>query len=117
MHKAGRTTRHRGMMTLDVLAGIFLLAALATLLAVAINERSRSAGSLFRQRTALSAAQQALAALQQNTAPTGADADVVVSVRRTGRVVGSQEWVEVTAVCDRRSATLVGLAPRPGSQP
>ena len=102
------------MMTLDALAGLFLLGVMATLLAVASHARVRGADSLAQQRTALSAAQQALAALRDGDDLVKSNDVTVVSIQRTGRMLGGQEWVQVTATCQRRSATLVGLAPRRG---
>ena len=98
-------------MTTDALAGLILLATLATLLAVAVAMRHKSAQHLSDQRRANNAAQEALANLQAGRDAKVADEFAQVSVDRSGKTVGRREWVEVKVVREGRHASIVGLAP------
>jgi hypothetical protein len=111
--------RHRAFMTLDAMAGLFLLASLATALAVAGNMRAKTALRLSDQRKANAAAQEALANLQSGGAAKVADESAKASVRYTGPRLGKSEWVEVTVEREGRHASLTGLAPatQPGVTP
>lgn len=104
-------TRRRGLMTIDALAGLMLLVALATALAVAANMRAKNAHLLSDQRKANNAAQEALANLQSGSEAKVADESVEISVQRTGKRVVDREWVEVNVVREGRHASIVGLAP------
>ena len=110
--------RH-GLMTFDALAGLFLLAAIATALAVSANLRQKSAVQLTHQRQANAAAQEALGNLQTTGKPQISDSSIEVSVEYTGQRVGKSEWVEVSTACEGRHASIVGLAPttQPGVSP
>jgi Tfp pilus assembly protein PilX len=98
--------RKRAFMTMDALAGLFLLAALATALVVAAHAQQRAAHNLADQRRALAAAQSAIQNLSVN-APID---DKQASVSRTGLRVGEKEWVEVTGICNGRRVSLTFLA-------
>ncbi len=109
--------RRHAFMTFDAIAGLFLLAALATALAVGLNLRDKTTVRLISQRKANTVAQQALARLQAGGEASIADAPGSVSVQYLGTRVGSHEWVEITAISDGRRGSIVGLAPatRPAS--
>src|SRR5262245_44727153 len=111
--------RHRAFMTFDALAGIFLLAALATALAVAGNMRAKTAMQLANQRKANAAAQEALSNLQAGSEAKLSDVTAKVTLRYSGKRVGNLEWVEVTVVREGRYASIMGLAPttQPGGTP
>jgi hypothetical protein len=106
-------------MITDAIGGLFLLAALATLLAVAIGVQSKGAKLLLDQRIANNEAQEVLAKLQEGGEAKVSDESANVSVERTGKHVGDKEWVEVKVVREGRHASIVGLAPatQPGSTP
>ena len=103
--------RRRGLMTMDALAGLMLLIALATALAVAANMRARNAHLLSDQRKANNAAQEVLANLQSGGEAKVKDESVQISVQRTGKRVADREWVEVRVVREGRHASIVGLVP------
>ena len=111
--------RRRAYMMADALAGLTLLAALGTLLAVAVVMRSKSATHLSDQRRANDAAQEALLNLQSTGDAKVADDSADVHVERTGKRVGGREWVEVKVTCAGRHASIAGLAPatQPGVSP
>jgi hypothetical protein len=94
-------------MTMDALAGLFLLASLATLLVVAVNLRYRAASSLASQRDALHAAQHALQTLQTSRQLPQRDLIVIP----TGHRLGEYEWYQITSTTNGRSVSLLGLAP------
>jgi hypothetical protein len=96
-------------MTMDALAGLFLLAALATALAVAAHSRQRAAENLATQRSALAATQRVIAQLQ-----TGQPEQDRVSIVHTGRRLGSGEWVEVSVEVDGRRVPLLAVTPATG---
>jgi hypothetical protein len=97
-------------MTMDALAGLFLLAALATALVVASRAQQRAAASLTAQRRALAATQRAIEQLQ--AARRIGDG---VHVVNTNARVGSLEWAQVEAEVDGRRVDLMALVAR--SQP
>jgi hypothetical protein len=103
--------RRRGLMTLDALAGLMLLVALATALAVAANMRAKNAHLLSDQRKANNAVQEALANLQYGGEAKATDESAEISVQCTGKRVADREWVEVNVVREGRHASIVGLAP------
>lgn len=103
--------RRRGFMTMDALAGLMLLVALATALAVAANMRARNAHLLSDQRKANNAAQEVLANLQSGGEAKSAHESVQISIQRAGKRVADREWVEVKVLREGRHASIVGLAP------
>ena len=103
--------RRRAFMMADAIAGLTLLATLATLLAVAVTMRQKSATHLVDQRQANNLAQEALANLQTTGNANVSDGSVEISVDRTAKRVGDREWVEVNVVHHGRHASIVGLAP------
>jgi len=96
-----------GFMTMDALAGLFLLASLATLLVVALNLRHRAARELASQRDALHAAQHALQTLQTSR-QLPHDGVIVIP---SGHRLGERQWYQVAATKNGRSVSLFGLAP------
>jgi hypothetical protein len=104
-----RISRRRGFMMMDVMAGIFLLTALAGALAVATNLRQRNAQHLADQRAAMRIAQDALATGQAPGNP-----PAKISIARTGKRVGQREWIEVTVVFNGRHSAIAGLSPAEG---
>jgi hypothetical protein len=112
-----RTSRTSGFLTLDVLAGIFLLMALAITLAVSANLRQRSAQRLAEQRQALAVAQEVLVNLRSSGQSSTSDTAAQVSVERTGRRLADLEWVQVTVIREGRRASLLGLARAPATRP
>lgn len=104
----------RGMIILDVMAGLFLLAVMATLLAVTINTSSRSAARLRDQREAHQIAQQVLMRLQTRSDLPAESEQTRIEVVRSGHRVGSMEWIDVAVIHHGRRAELTGLAPAAG---
>jgi hypothetical protein len=100
----------KAFMTMDALAGLFLLAALATALAVAAHSRQRAAENLATQRSALAATQRVIAQLQIGQQP----AEGRVSIVHTGTRLGSGEWVEVSVDVDGRRVPLLAVTPATG---
>jgi hypothetical protein len=98
-------------MTLDALAGLFLLAALATALVVASRAQQRAAANLSAQRRALAATQRAIDQLQA-AQPAGDG----VHIANTGTRVGSLEWVEVGVDIDGHRVQLTALVPAGGAR-
>ncbi|HWP40750.1 MAG TPA: hypothetical protein VNL70_07480 [Tepidisphaeraceae bacterium] len=94
-------------MTMDVLAGLFLLASLATVIVVTLNPRHRVLSSLTSQRDALHAAEQALHMLQTTRQLPQTDLIIIP----TGHRLGDYEWCQITASRNGRRVSLVGLAP------
>ncbi len=74
--------RRNGMMSMDVLAGLFLLGAMAMLLAVAANMRHRAAKYFADQSASLSAARDVLSNLQSGRQPVSTDSARVVDICR-----------------------------------
>ena len=103
--------RRRGFMMADAIAGLFLLAALGTLLAVAIGMQSRSANRLLDQRRANNSAIESLANLQSSGEAKASDQSATVAVERSAKFVAGKEWVEVRVTLNGRHASIVGLAP------
>lgn len=102
--------RSTAFMTFDALAGLFLLVALATALAVAATLRQKSAAHLADQRVANSLAEQVLLHFQF-TGQTTDDSSSQISIARSGKRVGKSEWIEVTVLHNSRRASITGLAP------
>jgi len=102
-------------MAVDVLAGIFLLAAMATALVVAAHVQASSAQAFSDQRKANAIAQEALLNLQTSGKATSSEQAATVSVQHTGERAGDGEWVEVRVVWQNRHASIVGLAPAGGA--
>ena len=103
--------RQRGFMMTDAIAGLLLLATLATLLAVAGGIHQKGGQRLLDQRIANNEAQDALAKLQRGGEAKISDESAQISVERTGKLVGGREWVEVKVIREGRHASIVGLAP------
>jgi hypothetical protein len=114
-----RKVRHpRAFLMLDTLAGLVLLGALFGAMLYTTTLRQRSAMRLQQQRRATEAARAVLTGLQMNQSA-AVDANIVVSVARTGVRVGDMEWADVTAADGRGHAVLSGLVPTtaPATQP
>lgn len=108
-------SRRRAFMTADALAGVFLLAALTTLLATCVNARQQKSRQFAEQRRALSAAQEVLVNLQTRGQPTCSDPAAKIEIVRSGTRLADCEWVEVSVTRESRRATLSGLAPAEGA--
>ena len=96
----------RGFMLIEVLAGIFLLLALAMALGASVALRARNAQHLSDQRAALAIAQQVLA---EGAAP--ADSPAQISIQRGDKRIGDRGWIDVNVTLNGRHASLSGLAP------
>lgn len=111
-----RKRRHRasqrGFVLADVIGGIALLAAVASLLAVSVHRYHAASDRLADSRDAMRLAEDALARLQTNQPPPADAAEQSVSVKSLDAAAPSNHrWVEVTAKVHRRVATLTGLVP------
>ena len=106
--------KHRAFLTADVLAGIFLLAAMATALIVAAHVQAKSENSFADQRKANAIAQEVLLNLQTTGKPTTAEAAAKVTVEHTKKVIGDGEWIEVRVEYQNRHASIVGLVKNGG---
>jgi hypothetical protein len=99
-----------------VLAGIFLIAAMATALIVAAHVQAKSESAFADQRKANAIVQEALLNLQTMGKATTAEPEAKVSVFNTGTRVDDREWVEVRVEFKTRHASIVGLANSGGVQ-
>jgi len=93
-------------MLIEVLAGIFLLLALAMALGASVALRARNAQHLSDQRAALAIAQQVLT---EGVAPVESPAQI--SIHRGDKRIGNRQWVDVSVTLNGRHASLSGLAP------
>jgi hypothetical protein len=98
-------------MMMDALAGIMLLTALASVLAVSASLRQRNAQHLSDQRAALTIAEQTI---QSGHPPQGSAAKV--AIRPQGKPIAGRQWIEVTVTLNGRRSVLCGLAPAGGLQ-
>lgn len=115
--KARPRARRTGFLLADVIVGMFILALLTTVLLVSLNLRSKSMRKLESQRAALEQAERVLAGLQSGGVPSELQGSQL-AVRRTGKRVGTMEWVEVSISREGRTAAITGLAPTTrGTQP
>lgn len=110
-------SKQSGFILIDVLAGIFLLAALSTAMMVAINVRNRAAIKFADQRQAIELARQTLADLQANHPPPNLP-NARISISPTTQPARDLRWVRVTVELNGRSATLAGAVPatQPGEK-
>jgi type II secretory pathway pseudopilin PulG len=112
-HRAS-TARCRGFFVADVVVGLILLAVVGVAVATVCRWQSRAAKQLGDQRAATRAAEYALIELHQGRpAPAQLGEPAVVRVEPAsggGAVLDGYQWVRVTATCDGRSITLLGLA-------
>ena len=106
-----RIFRRRGFMMIDMLAGIILLTAMATMLAASAGLRERNAQHLSDQRAALQIAEQTLFS---GKAPEKTPAQI--TIRRSTTRIGQREWIEVSVLLNGRHATLAGLVPAGGAK-
>lgn len=109
--------REHGVLLLDALGGIAIVALLLTLLTVALKQQHGAAATMQTQRRLDRLAEGVLTDLQQGKAPVPPAWDTEVEPSLDIRVLpnpGPSEgwrWVEVTAKHERLEATLVGAAP------
>jgi len=110
MTKAGKSSP-RGFITFDMLAGIFLLVAMASVLAASTGLRARNAQHLADQRAAMAVAQRTLS---EGNPPAGSSARITVD--HTGKRISDREWINVSVILNGRHASLSGLAPAGGTK-
>jgi hypothetical protein len=114
MRSPRRTNRDRqpGFIMIDVLAGLFLLAALASAMAVAMHVRQLAAQKFGDQRQAIEIARETIADLQSHhPIPTESQyPGVKISVAPTTQSSDHLSWRKVTVELNGRQATLEGIA-------
>jgi hypothetical protein len=108
--------RPSGIMMMDLLTGLFLMAALSAVLFVGIQTRAKGAARLAESRAALRSAEAALGELQAGMPAPSQRAGVEVRISddaQTAAPAGSK-WVVVEATCAGKTASLRGLVPAAG---
>ena len=106
--------RRRGIMLIDVVLGLALLATIAVLLSATVGRYGEATERLAASRAALRAAENVLTDLQRGQTPQAAtDGRIRWNVRRmeSSAPPAGHVWVEVRVVHGTRSATLTGLVP------
>jgi hypothetical protein len=109
------------MIMIDVLAGLFLLAALTSAMVVALHARRMAAQKFGDQRQAIEIARETLADLQSNhPIPTEAQhPGAKISIAPATQSSDHLSWQKVTVEFNGRRATLEGVASEvtPASNP
>lgn len=110
MKRPGHSTSS-AFILIDVLAGLFLLAALASALAVAAHVRQLAAVKFGDQRQAIEIARESLADLQSHhPIPTQSQyPGVKISVAPTTQSTDHLSWSKVTVEFNGQRATLEGI--------
>ena len=101
--------RPRGLMVADAVAGLALLAVLATTIIIAARSQGIASERLSDSRGATWAAEQALAEMQAGRA---AGKEVRVDALNADAAPDGFAWVRVHAERYGRSADLIGLVPK-----
>jgi type II secretory pathway pseudopilin PulG len=109
--------KRRGIMVIDAVVALGIIAALGTALVVAINQGHRASARLANQRGAVWAAEAALAQLQAGQ-PENPEGVEIEPLSDTTAPAGFT-WVRVRAKHGGRTATLIGVVPlrAKGQQP
>lgn len=108
------TCHHRrGFMFMDAVAGLVLITALATALAMSVGRQNRGEQKLADMRTATRIAEQTLAELRLTGKNSAVDGETRLTIQRAegGWQAEGQRWVEIRVRYRGQSAQLVGLAP------
>ena len=106
--------RRRGIMLIDVVLGLALLATIGVLLSATAGRYGMATQRMSDSRAALRAAEHVLTNLQRGQAPPASDTRIRWVVRRLeSPAPGGHVWVEVHVVHRERSATLTGLVRAP----
>ena len=100
-------SNRRGFMSMDGLAALIVLSAVAVALMTSIGQRYRSASRLADTRDAARLAETALLDLQQ-----GKPANPNVVVRKLDGGDASLQWTQVSATVNGRQVTLTGAVRR-----
>jgi hypothetical protein len=106
--RRGRS-RARGLMVADAVAGLALLAVLATTIVIAVRSQGIASERLSDSRGATWAAEEALAEMQAGR-PAGKE--VLVDDLKADATPEGFAWVRVHAERHGRSADLIGLVPK-----
>ena len=103
---------HSGMIMIDVLPGLFLLAALSSAMAVALHARQLATQKFGDQRQAIEIARETLADVQSHRPVPNASQypGVKISVAPTTQSSDRAAWSRVTVEFNGRRATLDGFA-------
>jgi type II secretory pathway pseudopilin PulG len=99
-------------MIADAVAGIALLAVLATSIVIAVRSQQRGAERLSDSRGATWVAERALAEMQAGRAVSMAASDVRVEPLDAESVPQGFAWVRVRGERNGRSAEVIGLVPK-----
>lgn len=109
-----RVFRPAGLFTMDMLMGLALLVALATVLATTSNRASRATATLAAQRQALHRAEIVLTTLQQGGVVQPSD-DLTITtldVNDAVKVPRGMHWVRIDVRIDQaKHVELAGLTP------
>ena len=107
--------RRRGIMLIDVVLGLALLATIAVLLSATVRRYGEASDRLAASRAALRAAENVLTDLQRGHMPPAAtDGRIRWDVRlmeSSSAPPAGHVWVQVHVVHGTRSAALTGLVP------
>jgi type II secretory pathway pseudopilin PulG len=110
--------RPYGFFTIDALIGLFIIAALASALAVAMGRQRQSVTRFGDSRAAVHLAERALLNLQRGRPLPPVDDQTAISVKNLDTPgTGSQVWVEVSATVRGRTQNLIGLVPAAEARP
>jgi type II secretory pathway pseudopilin PulG len=107
--------RGRGLITVDAVTGLVIIAVLAGALVLALNRRQMAGDRLSDARGAAWAAESALVQMQAGGRPVAPDgSEVVVEALGGGDEAAPRGyvWVRVRGLRNGRSATLTGLVPQ-----
>src|SRR4051794_16241700 len=113
MRRPVNRRRCHGIMMMDLLTGLFLMAVLSAVLFIGIQTRAKGAARLAESRAALRSAEAALGELQAGVpAPTKREG-VEVRVIDDPQTVApnGSKWVIIEATCAQKKASLRGLVP------
>jgi type II secretory pathway pseudopilin PulG len=103
---------------MDTVVGFILIGVISLLLVSAVTTSGSATRRINDAKTALRAAERALATLQQGQPAPAAigDARIQIAPAPGATPPAGQQWLQVTATHNGRTATLVGLAPAGGAQ-
>ncbi len=105
--------RCRGILLLDAIMGLSVVALVAVVLAAAVGQTKRASDKLAQQRAAMRIAEQVLTQLQTGQEPTVANDGVRwgAQILEVQQAVAEHQWVRVSIEWQGQAASLVGLVP------
>ena len=104
--------RRRGLIAIDVMFGLSILALLITILTVSTTQNRRAMRGLAQHRAALRTAERVMLEMRANRPVGPVDESMELAIEPAAAPAGaSWRWVTVTVRCDRQHARLEGLVP------